>query len=131
MPSYLFTFIADQNWFRVLNVLQTLARPGTLREISDLSGISLGGTGDILRRLIAAKLIEKSMSRRRASYRVKLDPVELSLIKQIAAQGSADAMSRRAALLSTKTDSAIGWIEQTNAVIKHGKRKTKNADRTS
>lgn len=127
MPLQLITFLSTQTWFRVLNVLEALKRPGTLREISELSGISLGGTSDVLRRLVAANLVTKATKRNRAVYSHDLGPEELLLIRQIAEQSSAAEIDKRATLLSTKSHSAIGWIEQTSAVIRDGKRSIEDA----
>ena len=127
MSLELNNFISTQTWFRVLNVLETLRRPGTLREIAELSEISLGGTSDVLRRLVAAKLVSKIAKGSRAVYALALAPEELRLVRQIAEQSSAAEIDQRAALLSTKSHSAIGWIEQTSAVIRDGKRSKNDA----
>ena len=127
MSLELNNFISTQTWFRVLNVLETLRRPGTLREIAELSEISLGGTSDVLRRLVAAKLVTKIAKSSRAVYSLALAPEELRLIQQIAEQSTAAKIDHRATLLSTKSHSAIGWIEQTSAVIRDGKRSRNDA----
>ena len=127
MRSLLLIFLSTQTWFRVLNVLQGLGRPGTLREIAELSGISLGGTSDVFRRLVEAELVTKTTERKRVVYSHNLRSEELSLIRQIAAQSSAVKMDQRAAERSANSHSAIGWIEQASAAIRNGRRSREDA----
>ena len=131
MSQRLLTFISEFGWFRVLAVLPERPQARNLREVSELSGISLGGTSDIMRRLESAGLVIRNPKGRRAMFCLNLDPADLLLFRQIAAAKVKINLERRAEVLSGKRKSAIGWADKTRSILKHGKRSGKNTARSA
>ena len=122
MPPLL-NYLATLNWFHLLIVLHSTSRPMSVRELSELSGISLGGTCDILDRLTAGGLVRRFTKHGRPAFELILEEEDCALLKKAAALKSEAWLKQRADKFSKKRQAALGWIGQAGELVKHGKQK--------
>lgn len=123
MSSYYEQFLESQAWFRVLVALlpdpeDSNPQGRVLREVADLTGLSPAGAHDVVRRLLAARLISGKKVRGRIRYLAVLEPAECAELQRVADAVRIQRIRARARRYGREAKRRVEWIdEMCNALI--------------
>ena len=119
--SKLISLIAGQNWMRVIGALESSRSPRGVRELADLTGLSVAGTHDVLRRLQIAGVVERVGAGKRPQFSLTLEAEDLPLLRTLLDRQLEKSLRARAKLFSARVPSALGWIEETLATVRRAR----------
>lgn len=108
-------FIASQKWMKVLFPL--LSKPRALRELAELSGLSLGGAHDALRRLEAASIVRSFRSANKRLFELTVDEFDRKFLADLIEAERTLELQRRAQRTSAECRSRLGWIDETLTLL--------------
>ncbi len=126
MADHLIQFLANQTWMKVLRVLVMSDRPKCLREIVDLSGISLGGVQDVLRRLEESQVIVGKRDSNKILFSLSVSQAETKMLREIVNVALRTELQSRAERYSKKREKIIGWIDETVSTWQRGRRQLRD-----
>lgn len=99
-------------------------KPRGLREIADISELSLAGVQDILRRLEKEGLVSSSMNKNKREFFILISKEEEKLFKQAIELDTKNKLLLRAEKISKKRKVATSWIDETHKSLRKIKSKT-------
>ncbi len=108
-------FLLQQPWARVLRVLLFSREPRSLRELAELSGVSIAGVQDVMRRFVEGDLVHSSPVGNKIFFSLDLDKEEKQSLMLLFEQHTRDVLKKRASSFSGRSKEAIGWIDETVA----------------
>lgn len=114
-------FLLARPWMDVLAAIVASARPKSLREIVDLTGLSPGGVSDVLRRLTSAGIVERVPTKNRILFSPKLTSEEKGFITYAVEQRRVARIKARADLYSKRSRASIAWIDETIRTVNKGR----------
>lgn len=107
-----------------MRTLYVSKKPRGLREIADLTELSLAGVQDILRRLEEAGIISSAMNKNKREFSLVLTKQEEKLLRQAIELDTKNKLTARAKKISLRSKAAISWIDETHKSIKIAKLRT-------
>ena len=122
----------QQSWMKIIRVLFISSeKKRCLRELVDLTGLSVGGVQDVLRRLEEQELISSSRQGKRVYYTLKLAPEERELLGSLIGLETKRELKKRGEYFSRRRVAAIDWIDETIGAISMSRQVYSEATRAS
>lgn len=118
MPDRFAAFLLKHPWGKVLRILLICESPKNLRELADLSGLSVSGTKDILRRFEESRLVRAVRSGNKILFTLDLSGEERQLLQTMFQLQTEQQLRTRAIEFSRRRKSAIGWIDETVSALR-------------
>lgn len=107
---------------KVVRVLVGSHQPRCLRELVDLTGLSLAGVQDVVRRLEEKGVVKSSYVGNKRLFSPVLSKEERVLLEQALTIQTQRELSARADSYSLRREVAIDWIDQSVKVWRRGRR---------
>lgn len=98
---------------KVLHALLRAARPRHVRELGAVCGLSPGGVWDIVRRLEAAGVLERTTSGNRRCYTLALTEEEREILARVFLVREQNALQQRAERFSVRAQEKLSWMDAT------------------
>lgn len=108
---------------KIVRALHMLSTPLCLRELVYLTGLSLAGVQDVLRRLAEQKVVRSSRKGNKILYSLDLNELEANFLNKIIKEQTKLENRKRAKIFCAKKDQAIGWIDETVRTWRKSKQK--------
>ena len=115
-------FLLNQHWMKILYALLISFRPRSLRELADMTNLSVSTVQDIVRRLKKNKIVSSKARGNKVFYSLEINPKEQELIKQIIDQATQSRIRKQASKYSLRREKVIGWIDETIETLHQGRR---------
>lgn len=125
MTHNLTKFILSLSWAKVCSALVLAKRPLCLRELVDLSGLSLAGVQDVVRRLTEQNILSKEKQGNKVLFSLSLNKTEQKFLNQLIEINSSEHLLERSVVISKRKKNAIDWIDETIAVLQKSNTQTK------
>ena len=113
--------IAGQSWMRVVAAMQSAHAPRGVRELADLSGLSVAGVHDVLRRLRRANVVNRVVIGSRPFFKLNLNEEDHMLLENILQRQREQSLRDRAALFSARVPAALTWIDPMLATLRRAR----------
>ena len=116
-------YLGDLPLMRVMRVFMTSQNELSLRSIVAATGLSVGGTADILRRISDAGVIKVRTVANRKCYDLNLSDRERSLLRLVISLHNETWLQERAERFSLNAAEKLEWMDDTYSFFKQVKSK--------
>ena len=116
-------FLFSQSWMKVISALWQVPNGLSFHELVDLTGLSVGGTQGVIRRLVKANIISSERIGNRVLYSLQLSSREEQLIGILVNQERQRLLQKRQQFISLSALDSVNWIDDTALVIRRAKAK--------
>ncbi len=123
MPNTFSEFLLDQPWMKLIYALSVSSRPRSLRELADMTGLSVSTVQDLVRRLKAAKIISSKPVANKIFYSLEINNEEEELIQEIIKVATQEKTRKLAKKYSLRSEKVINWIDETIETLQIGKKR--------
>ena len=123
MPNTFSEFLLDQPWMKLIYALSVSSRPRSLRELADMTGLSVSTVQDLVRRLKAAKIISSKPVANKIFYSLEINNEEEELIQEIIKAATQEKTRKLAKKYSLRSEKVINWIDETIETLQIGKKR--------
>lgn len=114
-------FILNQSWMKIVYALTS--RPRSLRELADMTSLSVSTVQDLVRRLKSAKIISSKDKGNKVFYSLELDTEEQEFIQQIIKVATQSKIRKQAKKYSLRSEKVINWIDETIETLQISKKR--------
>lgn len=111
MTSNFTTFLLDQAWVKVIRVLLASDQKRSFRELVDLSGLSLAGVQDVVRRLSQQGVIFPRREKNKLFFSLVLTDPEKEFLRNALAEATHRELRVRSVQYSKNRQQAVDWID--------------------